>query len=502
MALDSGTDDPAAGHGWFGDQSRRSALRGLGALAALSIVGSTSACADSGPGEGTESQPSDAARYFEADIAEAANQLIDSTPQAQRAELVLPFDSQARTRGQDTSQTESFCAVLQWCPLGWGITVGSMTVPQRTAMHALLNRAMSPGGYQALLAVVNRNRVIGEMEDVGDGGVIRRIMEADPAAEGAESVFDLAPNPDPAKPWYPVVGGAKEFLGVGTTIDWSWGRPPGLEARYEQFNDYTIGIFGNPGDDAWALRFEGHHIAFNLTFQKNADGQVDVHSTPMFYGAFPMIIPQDPYGPDDTEKQWHWTAGQVLMLSVVHHLRQFWRNLPEDTRSAAFIGADLMEQAPPLLLDTPPSSLVAALSPTVDREAISAYPHIRLGADEFGDVALWNLRQAFVFYTGAMNPSVGPGYLERFDRAVRDGENLTLAWAGGDLEAIGSHHYTYVVIGDLLLEVLQSNQFSVQHDPEVTGNHLHTMLADLSFDWDDPMRRHHQEDHVTTTPPR
>ncbi|MBX7434593.1 DUF3500 domain-containing protein [Mycobacterium sp. Y57] len=484
---------------WSTGRSRRSALRDLGALAALAVTGSTLACSRRGQnGEDSAPAPAAGASLFEADVARAARELIDVTPDDQRARLVMAFDSESRTRGQDRSQTEAFCAVLQWCPLGWGITIGAMTTPQRTAAHALLNRAMSPGGYQALLAVLNRNRVIGEMEDVGDGGVIRRILDTDPTASGAQSVFDVAQNPDPSKPWYPVVGGAKEFLGSGMAIDWSWGLPPGLQARYDQFSNYTIGIFGNPGDDAWAIRFEGHHITVNLTFQKNDDGRVDVHSTPMFFGSFPMIIPESPFGTEDKDKQWHWTTGQVLMLGVVHHLREFWRNVPEAARSAAFIGADLMEQAPPLVLDTPASSMIAALSPTVDRQAIAAYPHIEVSAAELGEPALWNLRQAFAFYTGAMNPTIGPDYLARFDNAVDGGAKFTLSWAGEQLDEIGSHHYTYAVVDDLLLEVLQSNQFSVQHDPEVTGNHLHTMLRDLSFDWDDPMRRHHQGDHTTT----
>ncbi len=496
--MTSHSDD---GYSWSTDRSRRSALRGLGALATFTMAGATASCSQrEQPEDDPAPNPADGARYFEADVTQAANQLVELTPEPQRAQLVLPFDSEGRTRGRDTSQTEAFCAVLQWCPLGWGITVGSMNARQRTALHALLNRAMSPGGYQALVAVLNRNRVIGEMEDAGDGGVVRRILDTDPATQGAESVFDVAPNPDPPKPWYPVVGGAKEFLGTGTTIDWSWDKPPGLAARYEQFSNYTIGIFGDPGGSAWAIRFEGHHITFNLTFHKDDDGRVEVHSTPMFFGAFPMIVPEDPFGADDMAKQWHWTTGQVLMLGVVHHLREFWRGLPESVRGEAFIGADVMEQAPPLLLDTPASSMIAALSPSVDQQAIAAYPHIVTSAAEFSEPALWNLRQAFAFYTGAMNPSIGPDYLERFDRAVQAGESLTLAWAGGDLAAVGSHHYTYAVVGDLLLEVLQSNQYSVQHDPEVTGNHLHTMLRDLSFDWDDPMRRHHHDDHTTTQP--
>jgi hypothetical protein len=437
---------------------------------------------------------------YAADVVAAAQNLIDVTPEAQRSELLLPFDSEARTRGRDTSQTESFCAVLQWCPTGWGITVGSMTAPQRVALHELLNRAMSPGGYQTLVAVLNSNRVVGEMEDVGDVTIVDRVLKSNPTASGAQSIFqfsDLAP--DPSKPWYPVVGGARTFRGTGTTIQWSW-RPPGLKARYQQFCNYAIAIFGKPGDDSWALRFEGHHITVNLTFLKTRDNQLEIHSTPLFFGAFPMVVPEDPYGPDDITTQWHWTEGQVLMLSVVHHLREFWRNVPERVRRDAFIGANLIEQAPPLVLDTPPVSLISALSRAVDRRAIEAYPHVKIEAGALNEKALWNLRQAFAFYTSAMNVNIGPTYLARFDNAVRAGKTMTLAWAGGALDAIGTHHYTYAVVEDLLLEVLQSNQYTVQHDPNRVGNHLHTMLRDLSFDWDDPMRRHQQHDHTTTHP--
>ncbi|MGB0962199.1 MAG: DUF3500 domain-containing protein [Mycobacterium sp.] len=464
-------------------------------LAALPV-----AC--SRPGQPEIDSPESGPGYYAADVARAAGHLVDVTPEAQRADLVVPFDSIPRTRGRDTGQTEAFCAVLQWCPLGQGIAVCSMDIAQRTALHALLDRALSPSGYQAVVAVLNRNRVIGEMEDVGDSGVVDRILQTDPTATGAASIFDVAPNPDPSKPWYPVVGGAKELLGAGTVVDWSWNPPPGLAARYQQFCDYTIAIIGNPGDDSWAIRFEGHHITVNVTFLTNADGQREVHSTPLFVGAFPMVIPEDPFAPEDTASQWHWAKGQVLMLSVVHHLREFWRKVPETARGDAFIGTDLLTQAPPLVLDTPPSSLIAALSPGVNQQAIAAYPHVEIRPGELPEEALWNLRQAFGFYTGAMNSSIGPGYLARFDQTIHEDRPLTLSWAGGPLDQIGSHHFTYAVVDDLLLEVLQSNQYSIQHDPEFTGNHLHSMLRDLSFDWDDPMHRHQQHDHTTPSAPK
>lgn len=449
--------------------------------------------------EQTNASPNggDRAAYYSADVADAARKFVELTPDAQRAELVFAFDSPARTSGRDTSQTKSFCAILQWCPVSWGLTVCSMSVPQREALHTLLNRALSPGGYQTLVTILNRNRIIGEMEEVGDGTIIGKVLKSDPNLGGAETVFayeKFAPNA--STKWYPVVGGAKTFIETGTVVDWTWAAPPGLKARYKQFCDYAIALFGTPGGDQWGLRFEGHHVTVNLTFQKNEDGQVEVHATPLFFGAFPMIVPEDPYEADEIASQWHWTKGQVLMLGLMHHLREFWESVPDEARKSAFIGSDLIEQAKPLLLDTPPSSLVAALAPEIDQQAIEPYPHVTIAANELGQKALWHLRQAFLLYTGAMHPDIGLDYIRRFDQAVDENQTLTIAWAGGELEAIGSHHYTYAVIDDLLLEVLQSNQYTVQHDPSYSGNHLHTMLRDLSFDWDDPMLRHQQSDHA------
>ena len=37
---------------------------------------------------------------------------------------------------------------------------------------------------------------------------------------------------------------------------------------------------------------------------------------------------------------------------------------------------------------------------------------------------------------------------------------------------------------------------AVQHDPDVTGNHVHSMLRDLSFDWLDPLAVHQRVCHA------
>ncbi|HZN74143.1 MAG TPA: DUF3500 domain-containing protein [Micromonosporaceae bacterium] len=50
-------------------------------------------------------------------------------------------------------------------------------------------------------------------------------------------------------------------------------------------NDYWVIVFGEPGDDEWAWRFEGHHLSVTITV---SDGEV--FPTPVFLGANPAAV--------------------------------------------------------------------------------------------------------------------------------------------------------------------------------------------------------------------
>lgn len=432
---------------------------------------------------------------YAADVAKIARELIDATPESQRTKLNLGFDDAARFTGTDTSQTPTFCKVLEWCPQGWGIEVCEMNTVQRHTLHRLLNRALSGGGYTTVVTAMNRNRIYGEMAAVSDTGLVAKIREEHPDLTGAASIFALGEMAgiDVADK-YPTIGGARTQSGEDI-IDWSWEDIADLETRYQQSCSYAFSIFGNPEDEKWSLRFEGHHLTVNLTFLSDDEGGMQVFSTPLFIGAFPMVIPEDPFDPEEIDTQWRWTQGQVLMTALVHHLRQFWLHVPEDLRSQAQIRQESFKQHGPMVMDTPTSSLVAALGTSVDGDVIEQYPHIDVAVSELSVEALWNLRQAYSFYFQIMNPNLEAHYADRFDDAL-DGEGgLTLAWSGDDLTQLGSDHYSYLVVDDLLLEVLQSGQFTIQHDPNFSGNHVHSMLRDLRFDWEDPMATHHHDHH-------
>ena len=134
--------------------------------------------------------------------------------------------------------------------------------------------------------------------------------------------------------------------------------------------------------------------------------------------------------------------------------------------------------------------LLSTMDKAVNLSKIREYPHIEIKASELDAEALWHLKQTFKYYTSLMHAEVEHFYYDRITTALRDNQPITLSWAGQDLTNVGARHYSYISIGGLLLEFLQSNQYLVQHNPNVTGNHLHSMLRDLSFDWEDPLEKH------------
>ena len=454
----------------------------------------------------TEASPSEqeigSTRFYADEVAAAANALIALTPPDQRHQLVLPFDSSARYLGRETDQTPSFCAVLEWCPIGWGLTQCSMTESQLVAMHKLLSLALSPGGYQTLLAIMNRQPIIGEIEGASDPTTVEKAAEKYPDAR-APSIFDFVElAPVPPEVWYPTVGGADPSPSdpanvQAADVEWVWDAP-GLATRRTQFCDYALAIYGTPGGAHWALRFEGHHITVNLTFlREQGTGQVSVHGTPLFFGAFPMIVPDGPVPATDLSQAWAWTKGQTLMFSTAHHLRKFWLALPASVRSEAHIASNFFPQAAPLLLSTPPPFMISSLATTPEPTMIKQFPNVQLPGRDLSDEAVWHLKQAFDAYVSALNPTMATQYLKQIEQIFKSKqETITLSWAGGALEDFGSEFYSYVAIGRLLLEFLQSEQFSVEHDPVLRANHVHGMLRDLAFDWTDPMAEHHRRYHI------
>ncbi|MEM7122586.1 MAG: DUF3500 domain-containing protein [Pseudomonadota bacterium] len=432
-------------------------------------------------------------------VVDAARIFLSTLDSDQKAQVLFDFDDKARTSGRDTSSTPSFCAVLAWC-VGWGLTQCSLTYPQHVALQRLLSSALSDAGYQTLLAIMNRNRLIGEYEDAGLTGYTGAAKEHCPDLL-APSVFRI---PEHCVPGLPTtadtinVGGNNPPTSDGSySTAWEWpGGPPGLSGRHEQFCDYTIALFGEPGSDTWAIRFEGHHTTINLTFLKDHEtGAVVVQATPLFLGSYPMVIPP-PSHPDDLSAQATWISSQGLMAETLQHVRAFLAGLPDDVRQASFVPVDTFHQTAPLQQDVYPPWLVTGLLP--DASLNPPDRMMQVGIGKLDAATIWHLKQLYRRFFSTMPPDVGDQYLAIVTDLLASGAPLSVMWAGTDEADSAQDVFVRVVLGSLLIEAVANKQWSAQNRHVDVANHLHAVLRDLSFEWDfDPVSstEQHHSDH-------
>ena len=96
----------------------------------------------------------------------------------------------------------------------------------------------------------------------------------------------------------------------------------GVLTQAPSFRDpekYYTAVFGKPGSERWMLRFEGHHLSINLSFQ----GESLVSATPLFVGANPETISLGA------------NKGLRALRSEVDIARQLYQSLSEKQRGLA-----------------------------------------------------------------------------------------------------------------------------------------------------------------------
>jgi hypothetical protein len=240
-----------------------------------------------------------------------------------------------------------------------GLVLAGLGVEARKAAHRLLATALSPPAFAQAMAVTALEEVL----DRREGGVLRRHSE-----------------------------------------------------------DYKVIVFGRPGDDRWAWRFEGHHLSVTMTV---VDGVVS--PAPIFFGANPSRVDLAgrpvlrPLGPEED-------LGRELLLSMTPAARR-----------RAVVAADA------------PGDIRTGWQP-------------RVAAIEPLGVARQNLRPG----ERAMLDQLAAIYLGRLPddlaERLRTGD-LHFAWEGPHLP--GLRHY-YRIQGDDLL---------IEFDQTADGDgHAHTVL--------------------------
>ena len=191
-------------------------------------------------------------------------------------------------------------------------------------------------------------------------------------------------------------------------------------ARGRHSEDYSVIVFGAPGDDEWGWRFEGHHLSVTMTA---VDGVVS--PAPVFLGANPARVD---------------LAGRAVLrpLGVEEDLG---RELLLAMTPAARNRAVVAEQAP-YDIRSGPRPTASALAPAgVHRSDLR--PDERAMLDQL--VEIYTGRLAVPFFTGSAD--------------------VHFAWEGPP--GPGTRHYYRIQSDDLLIEF---------DNTTADGNHAHTVL--------------------------
>lgn len=212
---------------------------------------------------------------------------------------------------------------------------------------------------------------------------------------------------------------------------------------------YHVAVFGTPGDDAWAWRFEGHHLSVNVTV---ADGQPI--AAPLFMGANPAQVRHD---------------GQPVVAPL----------LREDELARALVAAlpaPLREQTA-IAGPTPGDIITGTATAAGDRLQPPGVPASRLPS-RCRDL----LGLLLGTYLGRLAPGLASAERERIVNT-----DPAFAWAGGQGE--GEAAYYRVQAPGLLVEYQNSRRGSghahtVNNPPGVSsGPRLSAGPAGRATDW-------------------
>jgi hypothetical protein len=197
--------------------------------------------------------------------------------------------------------------------------------------------------------------------------------------------------------------------------------------RHRHSDDYRVAIFGTPGDDTWAWRFEGHHLSVTATV---TGGQVVV--APLFLGANPARI----------------VHREQLVIGPL------WRE--EDVARALLteLPPDVREHA--LVADTAPRDIRTRISPRVHGILEPA----GIGVEHVPATARDLVGRLVAIYLDRLAPALAEHEHERLDLG-----KFAFAWEGG-LHPGEGHYYR-----------LQGPELLIEYDnTQRDANHAHTVL--------------------------
>lgn len=211
---------------------------------------------------------------------------------------------------------------------------------------------------------------------------------------------------------------------------------------------YYITVFGTPGRDSnWALRYEGHHMAYNWTFVRG----MGIASSPQFFGTNPAEV----------------RTGEKIGTRVLA--------TEEDLARALVTSLDSNQQAQAILEIEVPRDIYTAAEHEVSPLGDSGIAYDDLNSQQ--KLALMSIVEELT----STQPDV---IANQRLRTIRDEglDNIKFAWIGST-EKDDAHYYR-----------VQGPSFLIEYDnTQNNANHVHLVWRDFSGDFGrDLIRMHYQ----------
>ena len=223
--------------------------------------------------------------------------------------------------------------------------------------------------------------------------------------------------------------------------------------HYRDPGKYFLTIFGLPAPNTiWGWRFEGHHVAFNFSAEKNEL----VAGTPAFLGANPAIVLEGPQKNKEVLKDE--TAKGFAMLHALS---------PEELQKA-------------VIATNAPSEIITGSK----RKAMIDHP----GGLRYQDMSAANqqlLLGLVSLYVHRFTKLFADNMLKDIQKAGLN--NLWFTWAGSTEHTPGKPYY-YRIQGPTIIIEYDNTQNN--------ANHIHTVVRDLKNDFGgDLLLEHYKQAH-------
>ena len=234
----------------------------------------------------------------------------------------------------------------------------------------------------------------------------------------------------------------EEILGEIEGPDRRFARDPEL---------YYLTVFGTPGAELWAWRFEGHHVSLNYTLVESRM----VGPMPIFFGANPALVR-------------HGEKEGLRALKEEEDLgRELVHALDGEQKRIAIISAEA------------PADIITRNLPHVRDEV----ERKGLSGARMSPAQRQLLKALVEVYIGRLPAEVAAAEMEKLERA--DLGESCFAWAGTE-ERGGAHYYR-----------IQGPTFLAEYDnTQNDANHIHAVWRDLENDFgEDLLQRHYRRSH-------